>query len=179
MVEFAYLYLSVRSVRRDKVVLFWKLNILLSMAAYGGTSPPGKPKGRPPPLEKIFFLSNHKSPKFEIIQTPGGDSKFIKNPLQLEIFISRHWFYLNTGTIDLLCIILLIRTVGAWDFLSQKKILTTTPWLPWNCLKIITEENTDFLFIISCCLNALDPKYNTFFIKYTKNKLFLKKNLFD
>ena len=95
----------------------------------------------------------------------GGLNIFValpENLLPLEIFISRHWFYLNTGTIDLLCIIILIMTVGAWDFLSQKKIITTTPWLPWNCLKIITEENTDFLFIISCCLNALDPKYNTF-----------------
>ena len=133
----------------------------------GGTSPPGKPNGLPP-WKKYFILSNHKWPEFEIIQNQGGGGLKIfvalpENLLPLEIFISRHWFYLNTGTIDLLCIIILIMTVGAWDFLSQKKIITTTPWLPWNCLKIITEENTDFLFIISCCLNALDPKYNTFF----------------
>ena len=96
-------------------------------------------EGRPPPLKtrrgvpswkKYFFLSHHKWPEFEIIQNPGEWGLNIfgarraplpENPLSPEIFISSHWFYLNGGTIDLLCIILLIRTVVAWDFLYNKK----------------------------------------------------------
>ena len=95
MVEFANLYLSVMSVQRDKVLLIWKLNILLSMAAYGG----GGIGRTSPPQKKYFFLSNHKWPEFEIIQNPGGLKIFEvlraplpENPLPLEIFISRHDF---------------------------------------------------------------------------------------
>ena len=120
VVEFANLYLSVMSVQRDKVLLIWKLNILLSMAAYGGwigrTSPPQK---------KYFFLSNHKWPEFEIIQNPGGTQNIWSAPRAAPRkstspgnFHKPPRFYLNSGTIDVLCII--IRTVGAWDFLSQK-----------------------------------------------------------
>ena len=47
-----------------------------------------------------------------MIQTPGEGGLDIfgalraplqKKSLPMEIFISRHWFYLKSGTIDLLC----------------------------------------------------------------------------
>ena len=132
--------------------------------------------------DSLFFKWPFKIVKIIIIQAYmhmgglGGGALGYAPPLSL----LKNWFYLNRGTIDLLCIILLIKTVGAWDFLSQKTIRKTNPWLPWNCLKIITKKIRIFYLseVIRCCLNALNPKNNTYFIKYIKNKLFLKKKIF-
>ena len=120
------------------------------------TSPPGKLRGRPPwmeiwrnvpPFEKnwenvkdqlYFFLSNHKWPEFEIILNPGRNKKvpLPENPLSLDISISRNWFYSNW-----FIMYSTINQLGLSEhetFCLIKKILTTTTWLPWNCLKIIT-----------------------------------------
>ena len=59
VVEFANLYLSVMSVRRNKVLLFWKLNILLCIMGgiWGDVPPLENQKGIPPPGKTLYSFS--------------------------------------------------------------------------------------------------------------------------